>query len=108
MERALFILFFLPLGVINDVNSPYKKKNYNPDNETCVHGRRLFLPYFFLNKITLPIFQIIYIRSKTLDPCVKGGLERRRKGPSLSPGSCYFLTLPLKREEAPGTRLHKF
>ena len=56
MERALFILFFLPLGVINDVNSPYKKKNYNPDNETCVHGRRLFLPYFFLNKITLPIF----------------------------------------------------
>ena len=75
MERALFILFFLPLGVINGVNSPYKKKNYNPDNETCVHGRRLFLPYFFLNKITLPIFQIIYIRSKTLDLASKEDLN---------------------------------
>ena len=29
------------------VKSPYKKKNYSPENETCMRGRRLFLPYFF-------------------------------------------------------------
>ena len=31
------------IKVINGV----KKKNYSPENKTCVHGRRLFLPYFF-------------------------------------------------------------
>ena len=46
MEGALFIVF-CPLGVINGVKSPYKNKNYSPENETCVRGRALFLPYFF-------------------------------------------------------------
>ena len=49
-ERALFILF-MPLEVIRSVRSPNKKKNYSPHNETCVHGRHLFLPYFFWIKL---------------------------------------------------------
>ena len=44
MERALFILFLI-LGVINGEKSPNKK------NETCVHGRPLFLPYLFWIKL---------------------------------------------------------
>ena len=42
------IYSFLPLEAINGVKSPYKKKNYSPENETCVHDRCLpyFLPYF--------------------------------------------------------------
>ena len=65
---------FLSLGVIKGVKTPYKKENYSPENKTCVLGRRLFSAIFVLNKITSPIFQIIHIRNKTLDPCVKGGL----------------------------------
>ena len=42
------IYSFLPLEAINGVKSPYKKKNYSPENETCVRDRCLpyFLPYF--------------------------------------------------------------
>ena len=35
MERALF--FFLLLRVINGVKSPYKKKNYHPENKTSLN-----------------------------------------------------------------------
>ena len=45
MERLLFN--FLPLGVMSGLKSPCKKKNYTPDNETCVRGRYLFLQYLF-------------------------------------------------------------
>ena len=45
--REPYLFYFVPLGVINGVESPYKKKKYSPENETCVHGRRLFLSYFF-------------------------------------------------------------
>ena len=38
-----------------------------------------FSTIFLLNKITVPIFQIIHIRNKTLNPCVNGGLEQGRK-----------------------------
>ena len=50
MERALFILF-LTLEVINGVKSPYKKKTYSSENETCMRIRRFFLPYFFWIKL---------------------------------------------------------
>ena len=76
MERALFILFF-PLIVISGVKYPYKKKNYIPENETCVRGRRLFLPYFFWIKLRRRFFQIIHIWNKNLNTCFNGGLERR-------------------------------
>ena len=36
LERALFFFFTLM--------SHYKKKDYSRQNETCVYGRRLFLP----------------------------------------------------------------
>ena len=60
MERVLFILF-LTLGVINGVKSLYRKKNYSPENEMCMHIRRFFSALFLLSKITVPIFQIIYM-----------------------------------------------
>ena len=75
MVRALFIL--LPSEVINGIKSLYQKKNYSSENKKCVRGR-CFFAIFLFNKITVLIFQI-HIRDKTLDPCVNGGLERRRK-----------------------------
>ena len=69
LERALFILFFLPLGVINKVKSPFQ---ITLQRTKRVRGRRLFLQYF----LTVPIFQIILIQNKTLNLCVSGGLER--------------------------------
>ena len=50
LERASFILF-LPLGVIDGLQSPYNKENYSPENQTRVPSRRLFLPYFFWIKL---------------------------------------------------------
>ena len=45
-----------------------------------VCGRQMSVSaIFLLNRITVTIFQIIHIRNKTLDPCIKGGLERRSK-----------------------------
>ena len=69
----------LPLGVSNGAKSQYKKNNYSPKKEARVRGRRLFFAIFLLNKIAATIFQIIYIQNKALNPCVNGGLERRRK-----------------------------
>ena len=75
MERALFILF-LPLRVISSVKSPYKKKNYSPESKTCA-WQTSFSAVFLLNKIMAPIFQIIHIQNKKIDPCVNRGLEER-------------------------------
>ena len=76
--------------LINCVKSPYKKKNYSPVNETCVRRRRLFLPYVFWEKITVPIFGIIHIQNKTVKPCINEGLERRRKVQSFLQGLFAF------------------
>ena len=38
-----------------------------------------FSAMFLLNKIMAPIFQIIHIQNRTLNPCVSGGLERKHK-----------------------------
>ena len=56
---------------MNGVKSPYKNKH--------VCAADICFYHIFLNKIMVPIFQMIHIRNKTLDPCVKGGLEQRRK-----------------------------
>ena len=49
MERGLFILFL--------------------ENKMCV--------WQTINKIMVPIFQIIHTRNKILNPCASGGLEWR-------------------------------
>ena len=68
LERALFI-YFLPLGVMK--KSVQKKR-------VCVCVRQTSVSAtFLLNKITVKIFQIIHIQNKTLNPCMKGGLEQR-------------------------------
>ena len=38
-----------------------------------------FSAIFLLNKITVPIFQIIYIRNKTLNPSASLGVEQKCK-----------------------------
>ena len=71
-ERLIYS-FFLPIGVINGIESPYKKKNNVCARQTS------FSAIFLLNKITVPNFQIIHIRNTTLNLCLNGGLEGRRK-----------------------------
>ena len=61
MERALFFFIFRS-RVINGVKSWYKKKSYSPENGTCVRRQTSFSAIFILNKITVPIFLVIYIR----------------------------------------------
>ena len=54
----------------------------------------IFIAIFVLNKITALIFQIIYIRNKTLDPCVNGQQRSWKKGLKClnsSPIFFYFL-----------------
>ena len=61
----------------NGVKRPYKKKNYS--REKKISQQMSFSEIFLLSKITAPIFQIIYIRNKTLNPSVNGGLKQKRK-----------------------------
>ena len=75
--REPYLFFFYLLGVINGVKRPYKKKNYS--REKKLSQQMSFSEIFLLNKIKAPIFQIIYIRNKTLNPSVNGGLKQKRK-----------------------------
>ena len=58
--------------------SVQKEKLQSTERNVCT-WQMSFSAIFVSNKITLTIFQIIYIRNKTLDPYVNGGLERRPK-----------------------------
>ena len=87
METASLILF-LPSGVINGVKSPYKKKNYSPENETCALD--VFSAIFHLNKIAAPIFQIIFETRPSTLSSTKVLNEGVR--------SFYFLALMSKRD----------
>ena len=110
--ESLIYLFFLSLRVIKVVKSPYKKKNHRTkrvftrEQNVCMR-QTSFSAIFLLNKITVSIFQIIHIRNKTLNPCVNGSLEGRRKVQTRLQGLFNFWHQTSKTEEAPGMRLHK-
>ena len=100
MERALF--FFLPLGVINGVKSPYKTIKLNVERTKCVHGRHLFLISFEQN-YGADFLNNPYLKQDTQHLC-QWRSWTKVEGPNSSPGSFYFLPLMSKREEAPATR----
>ena len=72
MERALFILF-LTFRSHQDVENSQSRERH-----MCAR-QMSFSAIFVFNKIMVSIFQIIHIRNMTLDPCINGGLEQRRK-----------------------------
>ena len=80
LEIALFILFFffffLPLGVISSVKSIQKEKLQSRKWNMC-DRKTSFSAIFHLNKIMVPISQIIHLQKKTLNPCVNRALEQR-------------------------------
>ena len=59
MNRALFILV-LPLGVINSVKCLYKKEKLQFREQKVCARQMSFSAIFLLNKITVPICQIIH------------------------------------------------
>ena len=63
MDRAL--IYFLPLRVMNGIKITYKKKNYSPENERCVRGRRLFLPYLFSIRLRYQFFKKSTFQTRT-------------------------------------------
>ena len=67
LERALFILFFtfrsLQRCKMSVQKSPYK----SPKNQKCTRQTSFFV-IFLLNKISVPIFQIIHIQTRPSAP----------------------------------------
>ena len=59
------------------MKSVQKEKLQSRERNVCAR-QTSFSVMFLLNKIKALIFQKIHIRNKNLDPCVNGGLERRR------------------------------
>ena len=78
MERALFIPFFTFRSHQQRKKSVQKDKLQSTERNVSAR-QTSFSAIFALNKITVTIFQIIYIQNKTLNTCVNGVLERRRK-----------------------------
>ena len=45
----------------------------------CVCAPGVIFFHISFNRIKVPIFHIIHIQNKALNPCIKGGLEQRQK-----------------------------
>ena len=78
MKRALFILFLTFRSCQRCKKSVQKEKIQSRERNVCVR-QTCFSAMFVLNNIMAQIFQIIHIWNKTLNPCINGGLEQRRK-----------------------------
>ena len=78
-ERLIYS-FFLPIGVINGIESPYKKKNNVCARQTS------FSAIFLLNKITASSLSSFYFLTSTLKKMlwergsIRSELEERKLG----------------------------
>ena len=81
LRESLIYSFFFTFRSHHRCKKSIQKKNYSPENEKCVHGRRLFLPYLFWIKLRRWFFKLSTFKTRplTLVSMVNRGLEWRQK-----------------------------